>query len=216
MSLEKKASFGKVRRGILASLGMLAFLPSCGISIRAADEVLELTSMMMNLPVKTLKILPWLKREPPLNGCVETSSEKVCKFYVEEDNGLGIEKYYAVLRRTKEFDSNSFWELTLAYDGDLGIRTDDKKPAIQVIKYSGESPQRFIAPYFGNGFYDKSEFNSFFEQPREKKLDERDNKLSKYMAEHELDLEKFAEFRGMVHDKIAAMLEIQKFQQENN
>jgi|TARA_Y100000310_G_scaffold277344_1_gene295022 hypothetical protein len=213
MSLEKRISF---RKKALASTFLLAFLPSCGIPIRAADEVLDLTSMVVSLPVKTLEMLPWLKREHPLNGCTETFSERTCTFYVEEDNGFGIEKYYAVLRRTEEPDSNCLWELTLAYDGDLGILTDDGKPAMQVIKYAAENPQQFVAPYFGNGFYDKSEFNSFFEQPRKKRLDESDNRISKYIAENPLDLEKFKEFRGMVHDKIATMLEIQKFQQENN
>jgi len=71
MGIEKYFSVGKR----FASVGGLIWvLAGCGtmmdIPKRAAEEVITAAYRMTELP---LVIMPWLKSEPPINGCIKTS-----------------------------------------------------------------------------------------------------------------------------------------------
>jgi len=72
MGVEKYLSVGKRLKRSAVVGGLVLMLNSCAymyeIPKRAAEEVITATYRMTELP---LVIMPWLKSEPSVNGCVK-------------------------------------------------------------------------------------------------------------------------------------------------
>ena len=191
MGIKKYFSAGKR----FAAVGGLALiLISCEsiyeIPKRAAEEVITATYRIAELP---LVIMPWLKSEPPVNGCIETSSEKVCRSYLETSTPeLGREECFAVLKETYGFFGLDSKKLIFGYwnedkvnvrirdfdeeDGKEDIITDAEKYLV-VVMYEGIDSEKYIDPAFGHPEYPYVKFKRFFAKPRENTLDTSDNPL---------------------------------------
>ena len=164
MGIKKYFSVGK-RFVAVGGLSSLVLLSGCAnileIPKRAAEEVITAAYRMSELP---FGIMPWLKSEPPVNGCIETSSEKVCRSYLKKDtSGFGIEECFGVLKEIYGFFGLDSKKLIFGYwnedkvnvrirdfdeeDGKEDIITDAKKYLV-VVMYEGRDSEKYIDPAF--------------------------------------------------------------------
>jgi len=206
MGLEKYVPFGRnAMFGI--GLGALVALSGCSALIEAPKRVTEEVWNTFYI-LASLPLAPFLRNEePPLNGCIETSEEKVCRSYLSEVNPEGVTlEYFTVLKMNKKIPQT---ELVLGYFD--GINYDPFNEDIKflvVVAYSGESTEDLIEPYYGHMNLEYDKFISFFDKPRANNLDDSDNQFKNAMERGLIDDIKFDILRVKLKEIMQRGLEL--------
>jgi hypothetical protein len=166
---------------------------------KASEKVVDMTYAIATLPQEPL---PWLKEEPPLNGCFESIRERVCKLYLRDKD----EEYFGVLRVEKRlfYDTQ---RLVLGYFNGDNYNWDRKKILV-VVEFKGNSSEEFIEPHYGKNDYLLSKFLDFFEKPRSNRLDLSDNHIEKAKAGNLISDFKRVKFFKMLEERVGRALEI--------
>lgn len=218
MGLEKYFSTGK---NIAAAVGLIAVLTSCAsiyeVPRKVAKEVIEITYRLASLPIEVISLL---KNEPPLNGCVETLNEKVCRSYLEEDTTIfGKEEYFGVLKIKKDFLENEQYELVLGYWNEDMVTRDwnedneyepirDEEKILSVVMYAGKSSEDFISPEYGRSNFPYDEFREYFDKPRANIFDTSDNQLKNLISKGLINPAQFESFLNDLHERIGISLKL--------
>lgn len=219
MGIEKYFSVGKK---VATAVGLVATLSACGTLLevpkQAAKEVVRMTYTIATLPSEI--IIPELKREPPINGCIETPKEKVCKLYLKKSTPkFGEEEYFGVLKIKKGFFGDNQQRLILGYwDEDKTTRKyteknedeplRDEEKYLVVVVYEGQNSEEFIDPEFGDNEFPYGEFLKYFDRPRANVLDTSDNPLKNVTRTNLIDAIQLSVFRKELHERIGIALEL--------
>ena len=180
MGLENYFLAGRKTAVVLGLTGLLG-LTSCQtilqIPVKAAQEVIEITSRIARFPTETIE--SWLKKEPGLNKCVEDENEKVCRTYLRKEFEFGVyEEFRGVLyiRKGPLQDPKRRYKLIASlYNSD--VETVLGEPILMVVRYIGESSEDFIDPEYGREDYPLDKFKHFFAKPRARKFDDSNNQF---------------------------------------
>lgn len=219
MGIEKYFSVGK---RVATTVGLIATLSSCGTLLKvpkqAAEEVVRMTYTIATLPSEI--IISELKREPPINGCIETPKEKVCRLYLEKNTPeFGEEEYFGVLKIKKDFFGNNRQRLILGYwDEDKTTREyteenedeplRDEEKYLVVVVYEGKNSEEFIDPGFGDNEFSYDGFLRYFDKPRANTLDTSDNPLKNVTRKNLIDAIQLNVFREELHKRIGIALKL--------
>lgn len=219
MGIEKYFSVGK---RVAAAVGLVAALSACEtffeVPKQAAEEVVRMAYTLATLPSEI--IIPELKREPLINGCVETPKEKVCRLYLKKSTPeFGEEEYFGVLKIKKGFFGDNQQRLILGYwdedkitrgwgEENEGEPLRDEEKYLVVVVYEGKNSEEFIDPDFGNSEFSYIDFKKFFDKPRANTLDTGDNPLKNLTRKNLIDAIQLSIFREELHEKIGIALKL--------